>query len=233
MSNASNNLISLEIVNKIKKKIFSGDFKRNERLVETSIAIENNVNKIHVHKAFQQLAAEGLLEYKPRRGFFVLGVDESDFLEIVKIREIMENSIMEKFLSIADDEIIDNCIKIIKRKIAFLKSGLLDDADSETVKFFKEVNNSIPYKHIPRLLRQYQKYLMSIIQTDFKIREDVKITIKTTQILLEALEKRDIKLANKWIALRHDNLVKSCQKNIQHLPKTVGPNIDKEYDFEI
>ncbi len=228
----SNNPTSNEIVNKIKKKIFSGEYKINQRLVETAIAEEHNVNKFHVHKAFQQLAAEGLLQYKPRRGFFVIGIDENDFLEIVKIREIMENAIIEKFFEAANKDVFDKCIRIIKRKLAFLKSGLVDDADVETVKFFKEVNNVITFKHIPRLLQQYQRYLMSIIHTDFKIREDVNITISTTEVLLEALVSNDVVKANDWVTLRHDNLVKSCHTNIEHIHAGKGPMIDNEYNFQ-
>lgn len=229
---SSNNEACLLIIGKIKEKIFSGELKRNDRLIETALARENNINKIHVHSALQQLSAEGLLEYKPRRGFFVLGIDESDFLEIVKIREIMELNIMEKFFLTASDQVFEKCIKIIKRKIAFLKSGLLDDADLETIKFFKEINNNISYKHIPRLLKQYQKYLMSIIQKDFVIREDVSITISTTEVLLEALETKDIEKSNNWVKLRHDNLVNSCHTNIDRIPRTIGIEIDREYDFD-
>ncbi|MGD1821974.1 MAG: GntR family transcriptional regulator [Pleomorphochaeta sp.] len=227
----SNNSASIEIVKKLKNKIFSGELKNNDRLVETAIAQENNVNKIHVHKALQQLSAEGLLEYKPRRGFFVLGVDESDFLELVKIREVMENAIMEKFITVADKKIIDSCIRIIKRKLAFLNSGLIDDADLETIKFFKEVNKCVNYKHIPRLLKQHQSYLMNIVHSDFKVREDLKITIETTKVLLDALENVDINKASLWVSMRHDNLVKSCHTNANHLPKNIGPKINNEYDF--
>lgn len=228
----SNSPTSNEIVTKLKEKIFSGEYKTNQRLVETAIAEEHDVNKFHVHKAFQQLAAEGLLQYKPRRGFFVIGVDESDFLEIVKIREIMENAIIEKFFNTAEKKVIDKSIRIIKRKLAFLKSGLVDDADQETVNFFKEVNDVITFKHIPRLLQQYQKYLMSIIHTDFKIREDVNITISTTEVLLQALEENDVNKANEWVSLRHDNLVESCHTNIQHIHTGGGPMIDNEYSFQ-
>ena len=127
---------------------------------------------------------------------------------------MLEIELIKEYLKNATDEQISVAIRIIKRKIAFLKSGLLNDADEETIKFFSEIRNISKYKHIPNLLEQYQSYLMDVIKSDFKEREDISITIKVNEILLDCLEKRDSDLGKQWAHTRRKQLIKSCYENL-------------------
>jgi DNA-binding GntR family transcriptional regulator len=208
------NAVSGEIYNDIKAQILSGELSKDDWLVETAIAKQRGINKIHVSYALQQLAEEGFIEYKKRRGYFVKEIDDNDFLEFVKLREIMETQLIKEFLKRATEEQLLDSIRTIKRKLAFLKSNLLNDADEETDKFFSEMQTISKYQQIPKLLSQYQSYIMSVVKTDFRNREDISKTIETNMVLLECLEKRDINLAKKWAKIRYENLIESCYRNL-------------------
>ena len=126
----------------------------------------------------------------------------------------METQLIKEFLKRATEEQLLDSIRTIKRKLAFLKSNLLNDADEETDKFFSEMQIISKYQQIPKLLSQYQSYIMSVVKTDFRKREDIKKTIETNMVLLECLEKRDINLATRWTKIRYENLIESCYRNL-------------------
>ena len=212
------NTISDSIYKEIKDQILSERLVHGNRLVETSIAQRHSVNKIHVSYALQKLAAEGLVEYKPRRGYFVQGVDTSDFLEIVKIREVLEMELTRYFFKYAREEDFMETANLTKRKLVFLENGMPKDADMETEHFFALVQSVSRLHHIPKLHAQHQKYLMSIVKNDFFVGEDVKVTIDTTQLLLDALVKQDLALCLHWVEVRHDNLVKTRYNNFEVNP---------------
>jgi DNA-binding GntR family transcriptional regulator len=208
------NKISQEIYNDIRNQIFTGELTKDDWLVETAIAKQRDINKIHVSYALQQLAEEGFIEYKKRRGYFVKGINDNDFLEFVKLREIMEIQLIKEYLKNATKEQLDEAIRTIKRKLAFLKSNLLDDADEETNKFLNQMETISKYQQIPKLLHQYQSYIMTVIKSDFREREDINKTIEVNNILLTCLEDRDKELGTRWAKARHDNLVASCYENM-------------------
>lgn len=208
------NAISQEIYDEIKKQIFDGELSQGDWLVETAIAKERDINKIHVSYALQQLAEDGFVVYKKRRGYFVKGISDNDFLEFIKLREILEIELLSEYLRRATDEQMEESIKTIKRKLAFLKSGLLDDADEETIKFFEQASDISRYKQIPKLLLQYHSYIMGVIKSDFTERENLSTTIEINELLLECLETRDKQKAIYWSQMRQEHLVESCYKNM-------------------
>lgn len=211
------------IYKELKEAIFSEQLLHGNRLVETSIAQNHKVNKIHVSYALQKLATEGLVEYKPRRGYFVKGMDTSDFLEIVKIREILELELIRSFFKYAKDEDFKEAANLTKRKLVFLENRMFGDADLETEHVFALVQSVSRLRHIPKLHAQHQKYLMSIVKNDFYVAETPEVTINTTEMLLEGLQKQDLELCLAWVEVRHDNLVKTRYNNFG-----VNPSNDLE-----
>ncbi|MGD1821798.1 MAG: GntR family transcriptional regulator [Pleomorphochaeta sp.] len=206
---------SEEIYEELKNKIFEGELKTGERLIETKLAKDKGVNKIHVSYALNQLAEDNLVEYKLRRGYFVRRVDNTDFLEFIKIREMLEKELIIEFLDKSSDSDIEESVKMIKRKLAFLNADLLEDADEETNNFFEKMTLISNYNYIPKIMHQYQSYIMEVINSEFKFREDIKVTIEVNELLLKALESRNPDLGIKWAKERYQYLLHSCILNLK------------------
>lgn len=80
----------------LKNKIFSGELKPGEKLTEQKIAEYLAVSRTPLHRAFQMLEADLLLEQKPRRGFYVREYTVSEILDALEIRELMEGLAVRK-----------------------------------------------------------------------------------------------------------------------------------------
>lgn len=83
-------LSSGEIYKELRQQILSNHLSANQQLRQDDIASQFGVSKIPVREALRQLAADGLVEFKPRRGAFVTELTETDILENLEIRQALE-----------------------------------------------------------------------------------------------------------------------------------------------
>jgi DNA-binding GntR family transcriptional regulator len=82
--------LDLLIADGIREKIMAGALACGEHLVEAEFAREFDVSHGTVRSAFKALQAEGLVEYRPRRGMFVVTLEPDDVLELCSLRDSLE-----------------------------------------------------------------------------------------------------------------------------------------------
>ena len=71
------------------------------------------VSRTPVREAFLKLASEGLIEVRPRVGYFVSDITEQDIRDLFEIREIIETRAAKKAAITLTDEEIDSMKKLI------------------------------------------------------------------------------------------------------------------------
>lgn len=206
--NNNKNKISYNIYISLKHKILNGEIKHNERLNESKIASYYGINKIHVKDALKDLTSENLAKHIPMKGFYAIGINNDDLIEIAKIRQLLEVVLIEEFIKTASDEEIKKAQQFMLRKVAFVKSNLIPDATIENKKCFELIYNHSKYTRIPNILNGYEDYIEVIIGKSFDTPESRKSTEKNSTLFYEALGKRDISIVKKWADIRHENLIK-------------------------
>ncbi len=70
--------------------ILANEFKPGEKLAQEHIATMLGVSRMPLHKAFQMLESEMLIENLPRRGFYVTEIDNTILLDAFECREALE-----------------------------------------------------------------------------------------------------------------------------------------------
>jgi DNA-binding GntR family transcriptional regulator len=78
------------IVEIISDAIFTGRMKPGERVNESQLARELQVSRAPIREALQQLQEQGLIINHPRRGMFVVHLEDEDFQKINSVRLILE-----------------------------------------------------------------------------------------------------------------------------------------------
>jgi DNA-binding GntR family transcriptional regulator len=78
------------IVEIMSEAIFAGKMKPGERVNESQLARELQVSRAPIREALQQLQEQGLIINHPRRGMFVVHLEDEDFQKINSIRLILE-----------------------------------------------------------------------------------------------------------------------------------------------
>jgi DNA-binding GntR family transcriptional regulator len=74
----------------LKERILSTALPPGSHLVEVDFAKEFSVAHGTIRSAFRHLQAEGLVEYRPRRGMFVTTIEPDDVLELCSLRDSLE-----------------------------------------------------------------------------------------------------------------------------------------------
>lgn len=78
------------IYNELRQQILQNQLPANESIKQDKVAEQFGVSKIPVREALRLLEADGLVEFKPRRGAFVVELSEKDILENLEIRIALE-----------------------------------------------------------------------------------------------------------------------------------------------
>ncbi|WP_025761206.1 GntR family transcriptional regulator [Dyadobacter tibetensis] len=74
----------------LKRQILNGELARGEKLVQERIAEQLGISRMPLHKAFQMLEGEFLVEAIPRRGYFVKKFEFQELIDAFECREVLE-----------------------------------------------------------------------------------------------------------------------------------------------
>ncbi|MCX5518759.1 GntR family transcriptional regulator [Kaistia defluvii] len=83
--------LEAEIGAALRTAILDGELAPGARLIELELATRFNVSQGTIRAALKFLQAEGLVEYRPRRGNFVITVEKADIHEISVLRDALES----------------------------------------------------------------------------------------------------------------------------------------------
>lgn len=82
--------LSFEVYKRLKSMILARELAPGEQLKQEQIAARFGVSRMPLHKAFQMLENEMLVESVPRRGYFVKNLDLIEILDAFECREAIE-----------------------------------------------------------------------------------------------------------------------------------------------
>lgn len=84
------------VTDKLREKIFRGELKAGERLLQDLIADEFRVSKIPVREAFCHLEAEGLIKIVANHGAIVSTVEPAEIEQMFEARAVLECFILRQ-----------------------------------------------------------------------------------------------------------------------------------------
>lgn len=82
--------LSYEIYKRLKMMILANEFEEGAKLKQEHIAAMFGVSRMPLHRAFQMLENEMLVENLPRRGYFVTKIDSAQLIDAFECREALE-----------------------------------------------------------------------------------------------------------------------------------------------
>lgn len=78
------------VTRSLKSALLDGSWEPGARLNEVQLAAQLGVSRTPIRSALQQLAGEGLVEYRSNRGFFVRQFDVADIVDAFEMRALAE-----------------------------------------------------------------------------------------------------------------------------------------------
>lgn len=99
--------LSYKAYKQIKAMILGGEIKPGEKLPQEKLATQLGISRMPLHKAFQMLENELLVESLPRRGIFVKEIDLEEIADAFECREAIEGVAAKRVAGFIDNESID------------------------------------------------------------------------------------------------------------------------------
>jgi DNA-binding GntR family transcriptional regulator len=103
------------VEDQLREAIVSGQLQPSERLIESDLARSMGVSRTLVRVALARLEREGLVEHERHRGARVRLVDESEAVEILEARAVLEGLAMRRAAERATDADIAELRAILER----------------------------------------------------------------------------------------------------------------------
>jgi DNA-binding GntR family transcriptional regulator len=135
----------------LRAMIFSGELLAGQPLRQEEIARRLGVSRLPVREALARLATEGLVELKPRRGFFVTSLNAEEIEDIFDMRALLEQragQLATENRTLADADALDAIVAaldgVIESPIAFEQWADLN------LQFHKRLYQSCGRKHLCR-----------------------------------------------------------------------------------
>ena len=117
-NNVGDHLVSAQQAThaKLRAMIFSGELQAGQPMRQEEIARQLGVSRLPVREALNRLATEGLVELKPRRGFFVTSLDADEIEDIFDMRALLESragKLATERRTLADADALDAIVRAL------------------------------------------------------------------------------------------------------------------------
>ncbi len=185
--------LSFEVYKRLKTMILANEFQPGEKLVQEQIAALFGVSRMPLHKAFQMLENEMLVENLPRRGFYVTEIDNAKLLDAFECREALEGIAARRTARIISERELEDLRALFKpfvgkKKIDFKKyieadqafhNAVLQISGNQILQKFEVVKNITSQTYRGGLIRKPEE------------------TLPEHLAIIEAIANRDAALAEK------------------------------------
>jgi DNA-binding GntR family transcriptional regulator len=204
--------LSYEVYKRLKAMILANEFEQGEKLKQEQIAKMFGVSRMPLHKAFQMLENEMLVENFPRRGFYVTKIDKSKLIDAFECREALEGIAVRRATSV-----------VTKEELRYLKSlfqpfkGKKKVDEKKYIESDQEFHKLILKLSENQILRRMEIVNNIIMQTlRGGLLRGPEETLSEHLGIIEAMEKRDGDEAEK---LMREHSRKTCEKLRESMEK--------------
>ena len=197
--------LSYEVYKRLKAMILSNELLPGEQLKQEHIAARLGISRMPLHKAFQMLENEMLVENLPRRGFYVTRIDNKQLIDAFECREGLEGVAVRQATQITTREELSYLKSLFK---PFIGKAKIDE--QKYIDADQEFHNSILKFSRNEILKKfevisnitYRTYRGGLIRTPAE-------TLPEHLAIIDAIEKKDAALAEK-LTREHSGKSKKC-----------------------
>ena len=107
----------------LRRLITNGQLPPGTQIIQEALAAEFGVSRVPLREALKMLEADGLVVYRPHRGYFVTDLSVEDLYEVHRLRKILE----DEALTIALDKLTEADLKQVRGHLAAVKRAARSD----------------------------------------------------------------------------------------------------------
>jgi DNA-binding GntR family transcriptional regulator len=175
----------------IKDQILNLEIKPGEQIDIETFTDMLEVSRTPVREAFLRLVSEGLLDVRPRVGYFVATISETDIRELFEVREIIESRAARRAAESLTDEELDQLEQMIEDLRLSVQNEDFDSYLENEISFHEFLQRHMGNQRLTDIMESlndltYRERVMSL-----RTAETFQQTIIEHERVVKALMKRD------------------------------------------
>jgi DNA-binding GntR family transcriptional regulator len=150
---------------RLREMILSGALQAGQALRQEEIARQLGVSRLPIREALNRLATEGLVELKPRRGFFVVSLNVEEIEDIFEMRAMLEaraGQLATERMTAEDADAVDYLVAALD--IAVETNADLDRYAQLNVQFHERLYQGCNRKHLRRQIGMLRDAVAPLIR---------------------------------------------------------------------
>lgn len=191
------------LATRIREAILDGTFAAGHPLPQEEMAARYGVSRSPIREALRQLEAEGWIVYHPNRGAFVTTVSAQDVRELYQVRRILETGALRLAFPRVDDATLKRMREIDR---AMRKAATPREATQLHFAFHAALYGLIGNPRILTAIHAHHVHMQRLPNPNEGIIGVVRLSRDDHRALLDALEKRDLKAAERATLAHLDHL---------------------------
>ncbi len=202
----------------LKKSILNLEFRPGQQLHIEEFTEKLEVSRTPVREAFLRLANEGLVEVRPRVGYFVSTITVQDIYDLFEAREIVETRAARQAAeSLTDDDLL-KLKEIMQQSALAVEAGDYDQFLENEINFHEYLQKNVSNKRLIAFMDSLNDltYRERVLST--RSLENIKSTIIEHNKIVDALVKRDGQAAEKCMAEHLENVRRRLVSLIKDSP---------------
>ncbi|MGC9349750.1 MAG: GntR family transcriptional regulator, partial [Anaerolineae bacterium] len=183
--------ISRSVYVALRKAIFNGEYRAGDRIVEAEIARQLEISRAPIREALHRLRQAGLVEHRPRRGWFVVELTPDDMQDLYHVRAFVEGLAARRVAAQASSELLDELASLFERMLAAAERENADEVVTTDVEFHRCIVEGGGSSQLHRMWRQLHPHdwtAMSVIKLPNVTLSELA---ERHQIILDALNSGD------------------------------------------
>lgn len=196
--------LSAQISQEIRNRIINVEIAQGEQIDVNNLEKEFGVSRAPVREALQSLADEGLVEVKPRVGYFAVELTPKQVKDISEMRKLLENYALEKSLKKISTEELES---LKEKSLKMKKNGQSDEALRVMFDETDERLHGILINEAENaLLKDFAERIHNLIGLTRHLNQRIHAAIEEHIELLEAMINNDLQKAKKALNIHLDNV---------------------------
>lgn len=159
--------VNQAVYSALRKAIFDSTLHAGDRIVEVEVARELGISRAPVREALHRLGQAGLVEHKPRRGWFVTRLSPEDMRDIYNVRAFVEGLAARRVARDGSPQVLAELETLLRKMMASAERKDLDELAAHDVQFHEIIvrkGGSNQLYHIWRLLHPQDWTIMSVLR---------------------------------------------------------------------
>jgi len=190
-----NNTVQTEIIDTLRRMIFSNELQPGERLVQDELAVRLKVSRTPVREAIRQLETEGLVTILPYKGATVTKVTIKEIREIYQVRIALQSHATRLAIANLQEEDIEKLDELV---VEMHDTDLANNPERSLLinrKFYEYFYSLAKQDRLFDLIMQYLDLARRYRQQHFYEGGQTVIASRYHEKLMDYLHKRDTEKA--------------------------------------